>query len=98
MLSYVGLYFTGVLFLLFEKDDEFVRKSAAQSLVLSIASVIFRNLSLVIPFVGKYIAIIFDVLFIILLVFLVVKASKYIYFKLPIISDISEKYVLHWFE
>lgn len=98
ILSYVGLYFTGILFLVIEKNDEFVRKSAAQSLVLSLTAMLFRNFFALIPIIGAYLTILFDIFFVAVLVFLIMKASKDIYFKLPIVSEISEKYVLHWFK
>lgn len=98
ILSYFGLYFTGLLFLAIEKNDEFVRKSAAQSLVLSLAAILFRNFFALIPIIGAYLTILFDIFFVAVLVFLIMKASKNIYFKLPIVSEISEKYVLHWFK
>lgn len=98
ILSYVGLYFTGILFLVIEKNDEFVRKSAAQSLVLSLVAMLFRNFFALVPIIGTYLTILFDIFFVAVLVFLIIKASKNIYFKLPIVSEISEKYVLHWFK
>lgn len=98
ILAYAGLYFTGLLFLVTEKNDEFVRKSAAQSLVLNLAVMLFRNFFSLVPLIGAYLTILFDIFFITVLVFLIMKASKNIYFKLPIISEISEKYVLHWFK
>ena len=98
ILSYVGLYFTGILFLVIEKNDEFVRKSAAQSLLLSLVAMLFRNFFALIPIIGTYLTILFDIFFVAVLVFLIIKASKNIYFKLPIVSEISEKYVLHWFK
>ena len=98
ILAYVGLYFTGILFLAIEKNDEFVRKSASQSLVLSLVAMLFRNFFILIPMISTYLTMLFDIFFVALLVFLIMKASMNIYFKLPIISEISEKYVLHWFK
>lgn len=98
ILAYLGLYFTGILFLAIEKDDEFVRKSAAQSLALNLFAILFRNFFLLIPFFSDYLTLLFDIFFTVILVFLIIKASKSIYFKLPIISDLSEKYILHWFK
>ena len=98
ILSYLGMYFTGVLFLAAEKKDEFVRKSAAQSFVLSVVAMLFRIFFSLVPIIGSILVIIFDIFFMILLLFLIIKASKNIYFKLPFISDLSEKYVLDWFK
>ena len=75
-ISYVGIYFTGILFLIIEKEDEFVRKSASQSFVLGLTAVLTHNF----------------------LLFLPLKALNNIYFKIPFISDISEKYIMHWFK
>ncbi len=97
-LSYVGLYFTGLFFLAIEKEDEFIRKSAAQAFVLGVTAVLFHNFLLLTPLIGEFFAILFDILFIILLVFLIVKTLKSIYFKIPIISELSEKYVVNWFK
>lgn len=97
-LCYVGLYFTGIFFLAIEKNDEFIRKSAAQSFVLSITAVLLHNCLLLTPLIGEFFTTLFDILFAILLVFLIVKALKDVYFKVPIISDLSEKYVIHWFK
>ncbi len=98
ILSYLGMYFTGILFLAAEKKDEFVRKSAAQSFVLSVVAMLFRVFFSFVPIIGSILVIIFDIFFMILLLFLIIKASKNIYFKLPFISDLSEKYVLDWFK
>lgn len=97
-LSYIGMYLTGILFLAMEKNDEFIRKSAAQSFVLGVVAFLTHNFLVFIPLIGHNLAIMFDILFFILIVFLIIKALRNIYFRLPIISDISEKYVLHWFE
>ena len=98
ILSYLGTYFTGILFLAAEKNDEFVRKSAAQSFVLSVIAMLFRIFFSLIPIIGSILVIIFDIFFMILVLFLIIKASKNIYLKLPFISDLSEKYVLDWFK
>lgn len=98
VLSYLGLYFSGVLFLAAEKNDEFVRKSAAQSVVLSLTALLFRNFLVLMPIVGTVLTVLFDILFAVVLVFLMVKAANSIYFKLPIIGEISENYVANWFK
>ncbi len=97
-ISYVGIYFTGIFFLIIEKENEFVRKSAAQSIVLGLTAVLTHNFLLFLPLIGRNMATIFDVLFLLLLIFLVIKALNNIYFKIPFISDISEKYIIHWFK
>ncbi len=97
-LSYIGMYLTGILFLITEKNDEFIRKSAAQSFVLGMVAFLTHNFLMFIPLIGLNLTIIFDILFFILIVFLIIKALKNIYFKLPVISEVSEKYVMHWFK
>ena len=98
MLSYLGLYITGIIFLAIEKDDEFVRKSAAHSVVFGIAISLLKICLHFTPFIGDFVNSIFSLLCFILGIILICKAYNHTYFKLPIISDISEKYVLNWFK
>ena len=96
--SYVGLFITGLTFLVIEKEDIFIRKSAAQSTVLGFFIFALQLIVNFIPFVGWFLNLILYVLSFIILIILIIKAGSGIYYKLPIIGDISEKYVLSWFK
>lgn len=98
MLAYFGLYITGIIFLAIEKDDEFVRKSAAQSIVFGIATNLLSICISFTPFIGGFINSIFSLFCFVIWLILICKAYNNTYYKLPIIGDISEKYVLNWFK
>lgn len=97
MLAYLGLYVTGIIFLAIEKDDEFVRKSAAQSVVFGIAANLLSLCIRFTPFLGGLFHFIFSLLCFAGYIILICKAYNKVYFKIPVISDISEKYVINWF-
>ena len=95
--SYVFGWITGIIFLATEKKDEFVRKSAAQSFVLSIFLLVCNLLVFWIPIVGSVLSGCIAFGGFLLWIILIVKAVQNIYFRLPIISTISENYVTRWF-
>jgi uncharacterized membrane protein len=95
LLCYVFGWVSGLVFFLIEKNDDFVRFHAMQSIIvfgtLAVFSVIFGILMLV-PFLG---AILFAILWIgvlILWILLMVKAYQGEKFKLPVIGDLAEKW------
>ncbi len=95
--SYVFGWITGIIFLAVEKDDEFIRKSAAQSFVLSILLMICHALVFWIPIIGPVLSGCLGFGGFLLWVILIVKAVQNVYFRLPVISAISENYVVRWF-
>lgn len=97
VLSYVFIFISGLIFLVTEKQDEFVRKSAAQSFVFSIVFIALGRVCDIIPFVGGLLSGLVGLAGFVLWIVLIAKAGQNIYFKLPIISDLSENYVLKWF-
>ena len=88
-LSYVLGWLTGVIFLLIEKDDKFVRFHAMQSIITFGA----LNILWVIPginiFLGPFLAIVGFILWLIL----IYKAYQGEEFKLPVIGDYAKKWV-----
>ena len=97
-LSYVFGWLTGLVFLLTEKQDEFVRKNAAQSFVLSLLLMVLTGLCSVVPFLRVAGVASLGVLGAALWILLIVKSSRGVYYRLPFVSDLSEKYVLDWFK
>lgn len=84
VLAYIFGILTGILLLLIEKDNKFVRFHAIQSIIVSIlAIVIVPVVSLIlafIPFIGWLLIIVLLLMF---------KAYQKEIFKLPIIGDIA---------
>ncbi len=87
LLCYAFGFLTGVLFLLIEKENKFVRFHAMQSLIT------FGAIFLVsfIPILGWIISIILIPLSFILWIFLMYKAYQGERYKLPVIGDFVEK-------
>ena len=90
LLCYLGTFITGIIFLVLEKDNRFVRFHAMQSIItfgsLTVLSMIFGFMPLLwilMPILG--------ILQLILWVILMVKAYQGELFKLPMIGDIAEK-------
>ncbi len=86
-LTYLAGWITGLLFLLTEKEDEFIRFHAAQSLVL------FGGLSIIalIPFLGPILLIIIAPLSFILWIVLMIKAYQNEKMELPLVSDFARQ-------
>ena len=92
--SYV---FGWIIFLAIEKEDEFVRKSAAQSFVLSLFLLACNLLVFWIPIAGPVLSGCIGFGGFLLWIILIVKAVQNVYFRLPVISTLSENYVMRWF-
>lgn len=98
-LSYVLGLITGIVFILIEKEDQFVRFHAWQSILLSVALIalsIAISIVAIIPILGWIIAFIFAIVYplvvLVLWVLLIVKAFQGAKWKLPYIGDMAEKY------
>ena len=94
MLCYIGLWVTGLIFYLIEKENKIVKFHAMQSLltfigVFIVYFVIFF-LSWFVPFMWMFFYL-FGLLVFILWIILVIKAYQGEKFKLPIVGDIAEK-------
>jgi uncharacterized membrane protein len=91
LLCYVLGWVTGIIFLVIEKDNEFVRFHAWQSIVvfgaLTVASIVLGF----IPIIGWIVAWLLSVAGFILWIILMIKAYQGQRFKLPIAGNIAEK-------
>ena len=93
LLCYVLGWISGLIFLLIEQENKFVRFHAIQSIIvfgiLNIAGIILSW----IPLIGFFLWPIISVLGLILWIVLMVKAYQGIMFKLPWAGDFAEKRV-----
>lgn len=93
LLCYVLGWISGLVFILIEKENKFVRFHAMQSIIvfgaLTIASFILGS----IPFIGIVLGWLISVLGIILWIVLMVKAYQGQRYKLPWAGDFAEKRV-----
>jgi len=96
-LSYVGLWVTGIIFYLLEKENNFVRFHAMQSIItfggltaVSIGLQILRPT----PFIGWLFALmagLVGVATVVLWVVLMIKAFQGERYRLPVVGDLAEK-------
>jgi len=91
LLCYLLGWITGIIFLILEKDNKFVRFHAIQSIVvfgiITVAQLILRW----IPFIGWILSILISILAFILWIILMVKAFQGVKYKLPWAGNFSEK-------
>lgn len=99
-LSYLLGFITGILFLLLEKENQFVRFHAVQSIIYSIGiwvlMIVVRAIFFPIPYIGFFIggalSSLVGLLGFLLWLFLMYKAYEGMKYKLPVIGDHAERY------
>ena len=93
LLCYLVGWVTGLIFLLIEKENRFVRFHAMQSIVvfgaLTVASIILSF----IPFIGWIIGWLLGLLGLALWIVLMVKAYQNQMYKLPVAGDFAERHI-----
>jgi len=93
LLCYVVGWITGIIFLILEKDNKFVKFHAVQSIVVFGAHTVITVIFGWIPVVGTIVNWILGVVAFILWIILMVKAYQGQMFKLPIAGNIAESQV-----
>lgn len=91
LLSYVLGVLTGVIFLIIEKENKFVRFHAIQSIITFGGLFVIQIVFAFIPVVGAIIIPIISIASLILWVVLMIKSYQGEKFKLPIVGDMAEK-------
>ena len=92
-LTYVLGPITGILFLVLEKESKFVRFHAMQSTITFVALFVISLVLGMIPILGWLLLLPFQLLVLVLWIFLMFKAFKGEKFKLPTIGDMAERQV-----
>jgi len=90
-LSYVFGFITGILFLVLEKENKFVKFHALQSILLSAFLFIANTFFLFIPVLGWLISFAIGICGFILWIICMFKAYSGEEFKVPVIGDIAQK-------
>lgn len=90
-LTYPLGFITGLIFLLIEKENQFVKFHALQSIFTSIALFILSIILGFIPIIGWIISILSTPIIIVFIVILAFKAYKGEWVKVPVIGDMAEK-------
>ena len=97
-LCYLLWWITGLIFLATEKEDEFVRKNAAQSFLLGLFFTVANVVLGFLPFIGGIVSALLSLLAFVLWILLMVKASQNTYFRIPLAADLAEAYCLNLFK
>jgi uncharacterized membrane protein len=93
LLCYVVGFITGILFLVLEKDNKFVRFHAMQSIVTFLALFVILMVIGIIPFIGWILSGLIGLVGLILWLLLMFKAYQGEMYKLPIAGDFAEKQI-----
>jgi len=93
LLCYVLGFITGIIFLVLEKENKFVRFHAMQSTATFLTLFVISIVVGMIPFIGFIISILITPVWVILWVILMFKAFKGERFKLSIVGDFAEKQI-----
>lgn len=93
LLCYLVWPITGIIFLILEKENQFIRFHALQSIITVVALFILRFALGALPLIGWLLEMLIGILTIVLWIVLMVKAYQKERFKLPVIGDISEQQI-----
>lgn len=91
LLCYVLGWVTGIIFLLLEKDNKFIRFHAVQSIIVFGAYTVIAIILGFIPIVGWIINLLLGIAAFILWIVLMVKAYNGQMYKLPVAGDIADR-------
>ena len=90
LLCYLLGWVTGIIFLIIEREDKFIRFHAVQSIVVFGAYTVLAIILSFIPFVGWILGMILGIVAFILWVILMLKAYRGEKYKLPVAGNIAE--------
>jgi uncharacterized membrane protein len=93
MLSYILGLITGIIFFVLEKDNEFVRFHAIQSIMFSAFLLVINIVLGFIPIIGLLVSLLLVPVSLVFWVILMAKAYQDEYYKLPIIGNMAERFV-----
>jgi uncharacterized membrane protein len=92
MLSYLFLWLSGIVFLVLEPENKYIRFHAMQSVIVFGAITIIEAVLGWIPIFGIIVSVILSIGTLILWVLLLTKATQGEKYKLPKVGDLAEKF------
>jgi len=93
LLCYLGTVITGIIFLIIEKENKFVRFHAMQSICFFATIWIVSFILGFVPFIGWLVASLLSLAGFVGWIVLMFKAYNNEYFKVPLIGDLSEDFL-----
>lgn len=91
LLCYLGIWISGIIFLVIEQRDKFVRFHAMQSVVVFVVLGIVGAVVYQVPFIGSFLRIIIGILTFVLWVVLMIKAYQGELYRVPIAGDVADR-------
>ncbi len=91
LLCYLGMFITGILFLVIEKKSRFVKFHAMQSIMVTVVLIVINIVLGFIPIIGWLVGLLLSPLTFVLWIALMLLALQGKWFKLPIIGDYAEQ-------
>jgi uncharacterized membrane protein len=89
LLCYVGAWISGIVFIILERNDWFVRFHALQSIITFGALSVFGAILGVIPFIGDFLSGVVGIVGFILWIVLMIKAYQGEMYRVPVAGDIA---------
>ena len=93
LLCYVAGWISGIVFLVIEQKNRFVRFHAAQSIIVFGALNIIHSLLNPIPVAGRFFSIVIGIFAFVLWIIMMVKAYHGELFKLPLAGELAERFL-----
>lgn len=93
LLAYLLGWVTGIIFLVLEKDSDFVRFHAMQSTITFLGLTILVIIFKAIPLIGPALVALTDLLGLVLWILGMVKAYQGERYKFPIVGDLAEQWL-----
>ncbi len=96
LLCYVGWWVSGIVFLIIEPDNKYIRFHAIQSIIafgfITVVGTIISTILAPVPFIGWFFSTIIWLLGVALWVAMMIKAYQGTRYKLPVAGDMAERY------
>ena len=91
LLCYLLGFVTGIVFLIIEKENKFVRFHAMQSIIVFGGIFVLNMVLSFIPIIGWVLGFLISILGLILWILLMIKAYNGEMYKLPVVGDMAEQ-------
>ncbi len=93
LLAYLAWWITGIIFLVLEKESDFVRFHAMQSTITFIGITVLQVILSFIPYIGGILAWLLGIIGFVLWILGMVKAYQGERYKFPIVGDYAEQWL-----
>lgn len=91
LLAYLAMWLTGIVFLLIEKDNKFVRFHAMQSIVIFVPLTIASLVVGFVPILGGFLGVVVQIATVVIWLLMMFQAFQGKMYKFPMAGDYAEK-------